>query len=131
VREWLETLEATLADAPDDAFAVAVAYAAGRAVALDEREVAAALRRSVFVLAAGGDPHRHLHIDAPAVHTLAADIDDPSARGELLASLRGAAAHADALPRVSATITKLLNDPDVAWRTFACALLAEEVGGDG
>ena len=130
VREWLEALEATLVDEPDDAFAVAVAYAAGRAVELDEHELSAALRRSVFVLAAGGDPHRRLDLDARAVQTLASDIDDASARGELLASLRGAAAHADGLPRVTATIHGLLADPNFAWHAFACALLAEEVAGD-
>jgi hypothetical protein len=106
---------------------VAVAYAAGQAVELDEAELAAGRRRAIFVLAAGGDPHRPLELGARAVETLAADLDDPSARGELFAALRGAAANAEGLPRVRDAVHGLLADPDRAWRAFACALLAEEL----
>jgi hypothetical protein len=127
VREWLEAIEATLVAPDSDDLAVTVAYAAGRAVAIDETELAGARRRAIFVLAAGGDPHRPLDLRARAVETLAADLDDVSARGELQAALRAAAANADGLPRVAEAVHGLLGNPDRAWRAFACALLAEEL----
>jgi hypothetical protein len=127
VREWLEALEATMVEAGGDDVAVAVAYAAGQAVVLDEAELAGARRRAMFVLAAGGDPHRPLDLRARAVETLAADLDDVSVRGELQAALRAAAANASGLPRVAEAVRGLLADPDRAWRAFACALLAEEL----
>ena len=127
MREWLEALESALADASVDDVAVAVAYAAGQAVVLDQAELAGARRRAIFVLAAGGDPHRPLELGARAVETLAADLDDASARGELQAALRAAAANAAGLPRVDAAVKGLLADPERGWRAFACALLAEEI----
>ena len=127
MREWLEILETTVAGTGADDLAVAVAYAAGQAVEIDEAELAAARRRAIFVLAAGGDPHRPLDLRARAVETLAADLDDASARGELQAALRAAAANADGLPRVGEAVHGLLADPERAWRAFACALLAEEL----
>ena len=128
MREWLEALESTLIDASVDDLAVAVAYAVGQAVAIDEAELWGARRRALFVLAAGGDPHRPLDLGARAVETLAADLDDASARGELQAALRAAAANTDGLPHVAEAVHGLLADPDRAWRAFVCALLAEEIG---
>jgi hypothetical protein len=69
----------------------------------------------MFVFAAGGDLHRDPTLDDPAVQSLAADIDSPERREALLAA-------SDELSG--------LGDPDLAWRAFACGLLADALGGD-
>lgn len=94
-----------------------MAYTAGQAVSLDETEKNAAVRRALFVFAAGGDLHREPEIDEPAVTELAADLDSPERRAALTAALReidGAEG--------------LVADGDRAWQAFACALLAEALG---
>ena len=96
---------------------VVLAYVAGQAVPLDEAERNAALRRALFVFAAGGDLHRDPAPDEPAVAELARDLDTPERRAALMAALDGAEG-ADAL----------LADPERAWRAYACALLAEALG---
>ena len=96
---------------------VVLAYVAGQAVPLDEAERNAALRRALFVFAAGGDLHRDPSPDEPAVAELARDLDTPERRAALMAALDGVEG-ADAL----------LADPERAWRAYACALLAEELG---
>ncbi len=96
-----------------------MAYTAGQAVPLDETEKHAAVRRALFVFAAGGDLHREPALDEPAVAELAADRDTPERRAALTAALReidGAEG--------------LVTDGDRAWRAFACALLAEALGED-
>lgn len=94
-----------------------MAYTAGQAVPLDENEKNAAVRRALFVFAAGGDLHRDPALDEPAVVELADDLDTPERRAALTAALRqleGAEA--------------LVVDGNRAWRAFACALLAEALG---
>jgi hypothetical protein len=105
-------------------------YVAGRQVDLDEDECRGALRRALFVHAAGGELHRELTLDAPAGETLAADLDTAERRAQLghgLAELRDEAAR---LPYVRDALAQLLGDTDLAWRSFAIALLAEELGGE-
>lgn len=94
-----------------------MAYTAGQAVPLDQDEKNAAVRRALFVFAAGGDLHRDPQLDEPAVLELADDLDTPERRAALTAALRQIEA-ADAL----------VTDGDRAWRAFACALLAEALG---
>jgi hypothetical protein len=63
--------------------------------------------------------HRDPTLDEPAVIELARDLDGPDRRAALMAALaraEGAAA--------------LLADPDLAWRAYACALLADELAGE-
>ena len=93
---------------------------AGHAVALDEAERNAAVRRALLVFAAGGDLHRDPALDDPAVAELARDLDDPGRRGALLAALEGI----DGAEPLRA-------DPDLAWRAYACGLLADELGKEG
>ncbi len=52
-------------------------------------------------------------MDDPAVVELAADLDSPQRRAALLAA-------SDVLER--------LDDPDLAWRAYACGLLADALG---
>jgi hypothetical protein len=86
-------------------------------VPLDEAERNAALRRALLVFAAGGDLHRDPTLGDPAVAELARDLDAPDRREALLAALEGVG---DAEP--------LRADPDLAWRAYACGLLADELG---
>jgi hypothetical protein len=69
----------------------------------------------MFVFAAGGDLHRDPTLDDPAVRSLAADLFSPQRREALLA--------------VSDELSGL-GDPDLAWRAFACGLLADALGED-
>jgi hypothetical protein len=74
------------------------------------------------VFAAGGDLHRDPTLDDPAVLELARDVDSPERRAAL----------AVAVERVEGdpAVVGRLRDPDLAWRAFACALLADALGAD-
>ena len=102
---------------------VALALLAGREVPLDEDELRGALRRSLLLLASGGDPHRGLELDGRAVTALADELDEPERREALLAGLRSLAGEAP-------DAELLLAEPDLAWRLYACGLLAEELAQD-
>lgn len=121
----LDGIEALLAGGGTTEGTVSLAYVAAQLLALDETELAAARRRAMFVLAAGGDPHRELDPDSPAVATLARDLDSPELRADLARTL-GALADPDR-PATTAAIDELVADDDLALRTLATALLAEEL----
>ena len=130
---WLADLERTLAEGDEDSLAIAVvvlASVAGAEVPLEGEERAGAVRRALLLLAAGGDPNRGLDLGGRAVRALANDLDDP-ARHEILASaLARLASEAQGLPHVSEALRGLLDAPDVAWRAYACSLLAAALGAD-
>jgi hypothetical protein len=73
------------------------------------------VRRALFVFAAGGALHRDPTLDDPAVRELAADLDSPERREALLAG-------SDEL--------RALDDGELAWRAYACGLLADALGDD-
>jgi hypothetical protein len=73
------------------------------------------VRRALLVFAAGGDLRREPTLDDPAVLELAADLDAPERREALLAA-------SEALQR--------LDDSDLAWRAYACGLLADALGDE-
>ena len=129
-RPLLEHLEAQR-EAGADGTLAALAFVAAQAVHFSDRELDGARRRAVFVLAAGGDPHRHLAPDGRAVRTLAGDLDAPERRAELGRSLDALRLDAGDLPTVAAALDRLLADGDLAWRWLACALLAAEISGEG
>jgi multidrug resistance efflux pump len=124
MRDLLANLERSDADLP-----ASLAYLAGQAVELDVGEARGALRRAELLLAAGGDPRRELEPDGRAVTALAADLDGEDVRAQLRAALEQLAAEADGLPRVAAAVGELLADDELAWRSFACARLAEALAG--
>jgi hypothetical protein len=66
-----------------------------------------------LVFAAGGDLQREPSLDDPAVHELARDLDTAERREALLAA--------------SAQLTSL-GDSELAWRAYACGLLADALG---
>jgi hypothetical protein len=130
---WLADLERTLAEGNEDNLAIAVvvlASVAGAEVPLDGEERAGAVRRALLLLAAGGDPSRGLDLGGRAVRALATELDEPE-RHEILASaLAEIASEAQGLPHVSETLRGLVDAPDVAWRAYACSLLADALGAD-
>jgi hypothetical protein len=81
----------------------------------------------MLLLAAGGDPHEGLALDNRAVTSLAAELDRPARRDALRRGLDELREAAVGLPSVGAALAEL-GDEELAWRSFACALLAEEVG---
>jgi hypothetical protein len=99
-------------------------------VPADETELSAARRRAMLVLAAGGDPHRDLAPGDVAVVRLAEELDRPERREALAAALDRIAADAEGLASVTETLAILRADPELAWRVYAIALLADELAED-
>ena len=119
-RDTLEQLEESELD-----LGVTVAWLVREQVTIDEAQLNAARRRAMFVLAAGGDPHRDVGLDSVAAERLAGELDSPERRQELDTAL--AALPVEGLPRVAAAVETLRGDPETAWRTLALALLADEI----
>jgi hypothetical protein len=94
---------------------------------VDPDELNPALRRAMLLLAAGGDPHRELELDGRAVNALAAELDQPERRAEVSRGLETLRPEAANLVRVSTALDELLLDASLAWRAYACALLADEL----
>ena len=126
MRELLERLE----ELPEHSLLPALAWLAGQEVSLDPDEVKGALRRAELLLAAGGDPRRELELDGRAVDAVAADLDGEEARGQLEDALARLAAATEGLTAVSDGLARLRSQPDLAWRSYAGALLAEAIGDD-
>jgi len=99
-------------------------------VEVGDAELKGARRRALLVLAAGGDPHRELEADSVAAARLADELDTPERRTALAASLARLAAAAEGLPAVSGALAALRGEPDLAWRSLALALLADELAGE-
>jgi hypothetical protein len=127
-RSRLEQLEES--GLPPDGLAPVLAWLVLGDVPADEAELNAARRRAMLVLAAGGDPHRELQLGDVAVERLAAELDRPERRAALSDALAGLASEADGLPAVTAALAALRDDPDLAWRAYALALLADEIAED-
>ena len=126
MRAALEVLE----DGSPDGLLLGLAWLAGQDVELDEDEVKAALRRAELLLAAGGDPHRELDFGGRAVSAVAADLDQPGARDAFEDALARLAAASEGLAAVSDGLARLRAQPDLAWQSYAGALLAEAIAGD-
>jgi hypothetical protein len=129
-RPRLEELEASGLDALSNELLVVLVWLVVSGVEVDEADRKAALRRAMLVLAAGGDPHRDLDHDTVAVERLAAELDAPERRLALEAALGGLAAEAVGLPVVSEALSTLLAESELAWRTYALALLADELADE-
>ena len=80
---------------------------------MSDEERNAAVRRALFVFAAGGDLHREPTLDDPAVVELAGDLDSAERREALLSA---------------SDLLQAVGDPDLAWRAYACGLLADALG---
>ena len=93
---------------------VPLAWLAGRALELDEDELRGPIRRSMLLLAAGGDPARDdaLALDGRAVTALAEELYTPERFERLVVELG----------ELGAAV-----DPELGWKAYACSLLAEEL----
>src|SRR4051812_35470467 len=123
-RPGLEQLEAAGFEPESGELYVSLAWLVSGSVPVDEGELNAARRRAMFVLAAGGDPHRELDLNSVAADRLADELDAPDRRE----ALAGALVELDTrgLASVAAGVAALLAEPDLAWRSFGLALLADE-----
>jgi hypothetical protein len=126
MRRALEVLEA----GPSNSLLLSLAWLAGQEVELNEDDLRGALRRAQLLLAAGGDPRRELELDGRAVSAVADDLDDPSARDQLEDGLARLTAASEGMAAVSDGLARLRAQPDLAWRSYAYALLAEAMAGD-
>jgi hypothetical protein len=129
-RRILEELEPSLREWGDGQACAMLALVAREQVSLPEEELRAALRRALLVLTAGGDPHRELELDGTAVTRFALEIDSPGRRRDLAAALRALGEQAGGLPRATFLLDALAEDSELAWRSLAVALLAEELGDE-
>jgi hypothetical protein len=128
IRPRLEELERSEPDPRSSELPVILCWLVRDEIAIDEDELNAARRRAMFVLAAGGDPHRDLGLDSVAAERLADELDTPERRAQLAAALDDLPA--DELPAVAAAAESLCADPELAWRSFALALLADELADE-
>jgi hypothetical protein len=126
MRKALEVLEA----GPCNSLLLGLAWLAGQEVELDAEELRGAVRRAELLLAAGGDPRRELDPDGRAVTAVADDLDDPQAREQLEDALGRLAGASEGLAAVSDGLARLRAQPDLAWQSYAYALLAEAIGED-
>jgi hypothetical protein len=127
-RARLEELERAALDPHSSELQVVLCWLVRDDVTIDEAELNAARRRAMFVLASGGDPHRDLGLDSVAAERLADELDTPERRAQLAAALDDLPA--DDLPAVSAAAESLRADPELAWRSFALCLLADELADE-
>jgi len=128
IRARLEELEGAGLDSRSSELLVVLCWLVKEEIPIAEAELNAARRRAMFVLAAGGDPHRDVGPDSVAAERLADDLDTPERRAQLAAALD--ALPTDDLPTLSAAVEPLRADPELAWRSFALSLLADELADE-
>ncbi len=128
IRARLEELEGSELDTRTSELQVVLCWLVRDEVPIDDGELNAARRRAMFVLAAGGDPHRDVGPDSIAAERLADELDTPARRAQLTAALEELPT--DDLPAVTAAAQALRADPGLAWRSFALSLLADELADE-
>jgi hypothetical protein len=127
-RSRLEALEAAGFDPLSGELLVALVWLVLGDVQIPDDELNATRRRAMFVLAAGGDPHRELDLNTVAAERLAGELDSPERRNALHRALSGL--ETSGLPAVTEGVSALLEEPDLAWRCLGLALLADELAED-
>jgi hypothetical protein len=128
IRARLEELEGSELDSRSSELQVVLCWLVQDDITIDDAELNAARRRAMFVLAAGGDPHRDVGTDSIAAERLADELDTPGRRTQLAAALEELPT-AD-LPSLIAAVESLRSDPELAWRSFALSLLADELADE-
>jgi hypothetical protein len=124
-RSQLEALEAAGYEPLQSELLVGLVWLVLDTVHIPENDLNATRRRAMFVLAAGGDPHRELDLNTVAAERLADELDSPERRKALHTGL--SELDVSGLPTVSAALSTLLGDPELAWRCLGLALLADEL----
>jgi hypothetical protein len=128
IRARLEELDGSGLDPRSSELLVVLCWLVRDDVDIPGSELNAARRRAMFVLAAGGDPHRELGLETVAAERLAAELETPERRVQLAESLE--ALPANDLPAVLGALEALRADAELAWRSFALALLADEIADE-
>ena len=128
MRARLEELEQSGLDPRSSELLVVLCWLVKDEVAIEEPELNAARRRAMFVLAAGGDPHRDLELDSVAAERLADELETPERHAQLAGALEDLPA--EGLPAVAAAVESLRAEPELAWRSFALSLLADELADE-
>ena len=126
-RSRLEELEGSGLEARSGELLVVLVWLVAADLGIEENDLNAARRRAMFVLAAGGDPHRELDHDSIAAERLSAELDTPERRRALSEALDALAHEAEGLNTVTEALDLLRSEPDLAWRSLALALLADEL----
>lgn len=116
-----------LEDGPGGELLLPLAWLAGQRLEHDPDELKATLRRAELLRATGGDPRRELSLEDRAVETVAADLGDPTARDRFEDALAELATEAEGMASVASALAELRAQPELAWRCYACALLAEAI----
>jgi hypothetical protein len=127
-RSRLEALEAAGYEPRSGELLVALVWLVLGQLPIAADELTAARRRAMFVLAAGGDPHRELDLNSVAAERLAGELDTPERRDALDEAL--ARLDAAGLPGVEQGLATLRAEPDLAWRCLGLALLADELADE-
>jgi hypothetical protein len=127
-RARLEELERSGLEPRSSELLVVLCWLVKDDIPIDQAELNGARRRAMFVLAAGGDPHRDVDLDSVAAERLAGELDTPARRAQLAAALDDLPA--DDLPAVTAAVELLRGDFELAWRSFALSLLADELADE-
>jgi hypothetical protein len=130
VRDRLEQLEHSGFDPESGELPVVLCWLLRDQIDIPEAELNAARRRAMFVLAAGGDPHRDLALDSVAAERLASELDSPARRAELGRAVEALVPAAEGLPAVLSALGALRAEPELAWRSFALGLLADEIADE-
>jgi hypothetical protein len=128
IRARLEELDRSGLDSRSTELLVVLCWLVRDDVRIDEGELNGARRRAMFVLAAGGDPHRDVGLDSVAAERLADELDTAERREQLATAL--GELPTDELPTITAALESLRADPKLAWRSFALSLLADELADE-
>ncbi|MBA3788605.1 MAG: hypothetical protein H0X21_07915 [Actinobacteria bacterium] len=107
-----------------------LAYLAGLEIEYDADERYATFRRAELLLATGGDPRRPVELSDRAVETVADDLATPQRHAQLAARLAELEPETEDFPAVREALRLLGSDPDLSWRVYAWALLAEHMDAD-
>jgi hypothetical protein len=105
-----------------------LASVAGSEVRLGDAEKEAATRRALLLLAAGGDPGRGLDLNGRSVTAIAEELRNVDRQIALEHGIANLRLQAQGLPHVSEALHALADAPEIAWRAYACSLLAEDLG---
>jgi beta-glucosidase-like glycosyl hydrolase len=124
----MEAWVAGLEEMDEDARRAALAYVAGLEVEIPEEELNEAVRRALVVRAVGGSPQRELSLAEEAVVRLADELDEAERRRALEQGLESLRVFVRERPATTASLDELLADSDLAWRCFAAAQVASELG---
>lgn len=127
-RSRLEALEAAGYEPRSGELLVALVWLVLGELPIADDELNATRRRAMFILAAGGDPHRDLDLNTVAAERLAGELDSPERRQALNDAL--GALEAEGLPAVQDGLFALQADAELAWRCLGLALLADELADE-